>query len=248
MSVEQALRAVGASASLAKQLAPAASAAMIEGNITTQYRARYFIAQLAHESVGFRYREEIASGADYEGRLDLGNARPGDGRRFKGRGWIQVTGRSNYTAAGKALRLDLAGNPSLAARVDIAWRVAVWYWTTRNLNGYCDRRDFVGLTRRINGGTNGLADRKARLGRLSSIDCRPKKADALAGYMADEVKAIRTYDDWRRRNVNPSGRARLQAEMTLMRKRVWRAARDQPGGWDAARRRDRYRSLHARTA
>jgi predicted chitinase len=173
MSVEQGLRAVGASASKAKALAPGASAAMVAGGITTNDRARYFLAQLGHESCGFFYVEELASGADYENRTDLGNTHPGDGRRYKGRGWIQVTGRSNYRSAGTALGLPLENNPSLAADPDIAWRVAVWYWNTRSLNSYCDRQDFLGLTKRINGGTNGLEDRKRRLANLDGIDCRP---------------------------------------------------------------------------
>ncbi len=79
----------------ARLYAPHMNEAMLKGDITTLRRAQYWIAQLAHESVDLRYFEEIASGAAYEGRRDLGNTRPGDGRRFKGRGPIQLTGRSN---------------------------------------------------------------------------------------------------------------------------------------------------------
>src|SRR5688500_10285863 len=111
---------------------PHLQAAMPEFGITTYLREAAFLAQLAHESGQFRWMEEIASGADYEGRLDLGNTQPGDGVRFKGRGPIQLTGRSNYTAASHALGVDLVGNPARAADPDIGFRTAVWFWSNRN--------------------------------------------------------------------------------------------------------------------
>ena len=95
----------------AEQYLPHINKAMAEGNINTPKRQAAFLAQLAHESGSLRYMEEIASGAAYEGRSDLGNTQPGDGTRYKGRGPIQLTGRSNYREAGKALGLDLEGNP-----------------------------------------------------------------------------------------------------------------------------------------
>lgn len=147
--------------------------AMEEGNINTCLRRAAFIAQLGmpkkfqftllgHESASLRYMEEIASGAAYEGRKDLGNIYPGDGRRYKGRGPIQLTGRANYRAAGRDLGIDLEGNPQLAATPQVGFRVAVWFWTTRNLNYYADRGEFATITRRINGGQNGRADRESR--------------------------------------------------------------------------------------
>ena len=119
------------------------------------------IAQLAHESAGFKYSEEIASGAAYEGRRDLGNTQPGDGTRFKGRGYIQLTGRANYDAAGKSLGLDLVNKPELAAKPENAARIAAWYWSSRGLNKHADgsQAGFDQITRRINGGFNGKADR-----------------------------------------------------------------------------------------
>jgi predicted chitinase len=173
VTVREALRAAGVSASVADAEAPRAETAMREADITTQRRASYFLAQVLHESGGLRYFEEIASGAAYEGRRDLGNTRRGDGRRFKGRGPIQLTGRANYRAAGKDLGLPLERNPKLAARHDVGWRVAAWYWRTRGLNALADAGDFVGVTRRINGGTNGLNDRSRYLGRIDDVDCRP---------------------------------------------------------------------------
>jgi spore coat assembly protein SafA len=148
------------SASKAAGLAPHLSNAMREANISTPRQKAAFIAQLAHESGGFQFSEEIASGRAYEGRRDLGNTQPGDGERFKGRGFIQLTGRANYTAAGKALGLDLVNNPGLAAKPEHAARVAAWFWNSRGLNPIAERGDFREVTRRINGGFNGMESRQ----------------------------------------------------------------------------------------
>ena len=149
----------GLSPAKAAEYLPHLNAAMKEANITTPQRQAAFLAQLSHESGGLKYMEEIASGAAYEGRRDLGNTQPGDGTRYKGRGPIQLTGRANYRAAGQALGIDLEGNPGLATRPDVAFRIATWYWSSRNLNQYADRGDFSSITYRINGGYNGAADR-----------------------------------------------------------------------------------------
>lgn len=133
---------------------------MAVADITTKLRACGYVAQLAHESGNFYYMEEIASGAAYEGRKDLGNTQPGDGKRFKGRGPIQITGRYNYTQAAKDLGLDLVNHPEMASKPEIGFKLSAWYWKRNNLNSYCDRDDIVGMTKAINGGTNGLADRK----------------------------------------------------------------------------------------
>jgi len=138
---------------------PHLNAAMAEAKIDTPKRKAALLAQLAHESAEFRYFEEIASGAAYEGRKDLGNTQPGDGKRFKGRGPIQLTGRANYRAAGKALGLDLENNPTLAATPEVGFRTAAWFWTTRDLNKYADAGQFDTITRRINGGLNGKKSR-----------------------------------------------------------------------------------------
>jgi len=133
--------------------------ASAEAGITTPEREAAWLAQLAHESGELRYMEEIASGAAYEGRLNLGNTQPGDGQRYKGRGPIQLTGRANYRAAGAELGLDLEANPDQVARPDVGFRTAAWYWRTHGCNELADRLDFEGLTRAINGGLNGLAER-----------------------------------------------------------------------------------------
>jgi predicted chitinase len=138
---------------------PFITAAMLEFEITTELRAAAFLAQLAHESGELRYMEEIASGAAYEGRKDLGNTQPGDGKRYKGRGPIQVTGRTNYKKYGDILGIDLINNPELAATPEIGFRLAGAFWQANGLNELADKRQFKQITKRINGGYNGLADR-----------------------------------------------------------------------------------------
>lgn len=135
------------------------NAALDFGAIDSPKRQAAFVAQLAHESGEFRYAEEIASGEAYEGRRDLGNTHPGDGRRYKGRGWIQLTGRANYHAAGTALGLNLEEHPEQAAQTDIAFKVAVFFWNSRGLSKFADAGDFDAITRRINGGLNGKDQR-----------------------------------------------------------------------------------------
>lgn len=126
-------------------------------------RLRYFVAQVAHESAGLAYTKELASGKAYEGRRDLGNVKAGDGVRFKGRGYIQITGRANYTALGKDLGIDCVNHPEMLEQPHWALMSALWFWKTKHLNKYADKDDFTGLTRAINGGTNGMADRLAWL-------------------------------------------------------------------------------------
>ena len=99
----------------------------------------------------------------YGGRASLGNTEPGDGARFIGRGFLQITGRANYRALGKRVGLDLEAEPELAARPDIAVRLACAYWTMRRINQACDAGSFRAVTRRINGGLTGYEDRVAWL-------------------------------------------------------------------------------------
>ncbi len=151
------------------QLLPNLNTTMQRYGITTPLRKSHFIAQIAHESDAFNTNEEYASGADYEGRRDLGNTKAGDGVRFKGRGLIQVTGRSNYAACGQALGVDLINNPQRLADFDLACLSAGWYWDTRSLNDYADNDDVIQITRIINGGLNGLDDRQAYLARAKQV-------------------------------------------------------------------------------
>jgi predicted chitinase len=157
------------SAQKAQEYLPHLNNAMAEAGITTKNQKAAFLAQLAHESGQFRYMEEIASGAAYEGRRDLGNTQPGDGTRFKGRGPIQLTGRANYAAASKALGVDLVNNPKAAATPEVGFRTAAWFWNTRGLNNLAEQGNFREVTRRINGGFNGLADRQQYYNRALSV-------------------------------------------------------------------------------
>jgi predicted chitinase len=135
--------------------------AMAKHKIDNPARRAAFLAQLAHESGELKYMEEIASGEAYEGRKSLGNTQPGDGKRYKGRGPIQLTGRSNYRRAGATLGIDLENHPERAADPEVGCRVAGWFWETHGLNALADAGDFRQITRRINGGYNGLARREA---------------------------------------------------------------------------------------
>ena len=135
-------------------------------------RAQAFIAQLAHESGSFRYVCELASGAAYEGRADLGNTEPGDGVRYKGRGLIQITGRANYAQCSAALFGDAAkliDSPALLEQPIYACRSAAWFWVAHGLNELADAGDFQRITRRINGGLNGYVDRLAYFARAQQV-------------------------------------------------------------------------------
>jgi putative chitinase len=143
-----------------KFLAPL-NAAMEEFDINTPARQAAFLAQVGHESGQLLYVKELASGAAYEGRKDLGNTQPGDGVKYKGRGLIQVTGRINYLEVGLSLDLDCLNDPGVLETPANACRSAAWWWKKHGLNELADKGDFLLITKRINGGTNGLADRQA---------------------------------------------------------------------------------------
>lgn len=160
-------RKLGASQERAEELALSANVHFpAYGIMDDPLRLAHFMAQLVHESGSFRYMEEIASGAAYEGREDLGNIVAGDGKRYKGRGPIQLTGRANYRDFGRRIGIDLERHPEIAAVPSIGLHLALEYWRNRNLNTWADRDDVLAITRKINGGTNGLADRKAHLAKI----------------------------------------------------------------------------------
>lgn len=149
----------------AESYLPLLNAAMGEFEINTPKRQAAFIGQLAHESAQLRYFEEIASGAAYEGRKDLGNVFPGDGKRYKGRGPIQLTGRTNYRDYGKELGIDLENSPELAAMKEVGFRIAGAFWKRKGLNTLADSGEYKKISARINGinkttgEPNGMADR-----------------------------------------------------------------------------------------
>lgn len=150
---------------------PFLEAAMTEFEIDRPAREAAFIAQLAHESGELRFMEEIWGPTAAQRRYEppstlatkLGNTETGDGKRFKGRGPIQITGRANYKRFGDLLGLDLVADPPRAAVPDVAFRIAGLFWSRKGLNALADlatAESFREITRRINGGFNGLADRQ----------------------------------------------------------------------------------------
>lgn len=153
------------------------NAAMAEFGVDTPARQAAFLAQIAHESGSLHYVRELASGAAYDtGRLAqrLGNTPEddGDGEKFRGRGLLQITGAANYSACSAALYGDsqhLLEHPEILELPDAACRSAAWYWLAHHLNDHADRGDFLRVTRIINGGTNGLADRLAFYERAQKV-------------------------------------------------------------------------------
>ena len=141
-------------------------------NINTRLRIAHFLGQTCHESAGFRTTEEFASGAAYEGRKDLGNTQQGDGVRYKGRGLLQLTGRANYRDMGKLLKVNLEQEPLRAAEPVFSLKIACEYWKKNNINAACDRDDLITVTRLINGGSNGLEDRRIYTSRAKAAIAR----------------------------------------------------------------------------
>ncbi len=161
-------------------------------------RLQYFLAQLGHESNGLTHKEEnlnysaqrmteiwpsrfptLESAKPYAFNPEklankvyggrMGNTEPGDGYRYRGRGYIQLTGRETYREIGKIAGLDLEGQPELASKPENAVRIACAFWTWKKINKQCDAGDFTGVTQRINGGTNGLSDRLDWLRKVKTI-------------------------------------------------------------------------------
>jgi putative chitinase len=194
--------AAGIDSGVAARWADALNAAMSHFSINTPRRAAHFIAQLGHESAGFRRvvenlnysaerlaavwparfaagnlpndlarsiarnPEAIANSA-YGGRM--GNDKQGDGWRYRGRGLIMLTGKDSYKQASDATGIDLIGHPDYLETTDIAAMVAGWYWSTKGLNSMADIDNLEGITRRINGGTIGMDDRRARYARAAKV-------------------------------------------------------------------------------
>jgi predicted chitinase len=174
------------------QYLPHLNRAMQSCGVDTLLRTAAFIAQLAHESAEFRFMEEIwgpiPAQLRYEPPSDLaaklGNTQPGDGKRFKGRGPIQITGRYNYQKYGDLLGADLIGNPALAAAAEVAFATAGLFWKTNGLNELADAQQFVAITKRINGGTNGLPDRQMYYERAKGV-----LADGFVAQAPGETRA-----------------------------------------------------------
>lgn len=165
MTPETLHEAIGCSADRAAAWAEALTKAMEAHDISTPERQAAFLAQIGHESGRLKYVRELwgptAAQKGYEGRADLGNTVPGDGFKYRGRGLIQTTGRDNYLKTGMALGLDLIEHPELLEQPENAANSAAWFWEEHGLNELADAGDFIRITRRINGGVNGLAERQS---------------------------------------------------------------------------------------
>ena len=142
--------------------------------ITSPLQMAHFLAQIGLESGNFLYTEELASGAAYEGRKDLGNTRKGDGVRYKGRGLIQLTGRANYTAFSGYTGVDYLAQPDLLSNDPlVAVDAACWFWKDRGLGPLAEKDDVKAVTKRINGLADGphthLDERIANLNRAKAV-------------------------------------------------------------------------------
>lgn len=166
------LAAPGAPRSRTAAIGAALAAHLKAADIWSPLRIQHFLAQAMHETGGLLYLEELGGLkylSRYDGRADLGNTQPGDGPRYKGRGIFQLTGRTNYRRIGQRLDLPLEDTPQMAAEPIVSVRIAVDYWQSRNITPLADADDIVGVTKKINGGTNGLDDRRACLNKIRVV-------------------------------------------------------------------------------
>lgn len=155
---------------------PVIQAELTNFEMTTRLRIAHFLAQICHESAGLRTTEEFADGRAYEGRADLGNTTPGDGPRFKGRGLLQLTGRSNYQIYGDVLGIDLIEDPQQAADPATSLKIACLYWKKHDINPLCDADNLQAVTRKVNGGLNGLDSRADFLAKAKAALSRQQAA------------------------------------------------------------------------
>lgn len=170
MTLDEFRRAADLSAAMAQRWHASIHAALDEFEIEGPVRTAAFIAQTAHETLGFALTRELWGPTPTQRLYELpsskarslGNVSPGDGKRFRGRGLIQITGRANYRACGEALGVDFIANPEWLERDEWAARSAAWWWREHGCNALADSGNFIALTRCINGGINGLADRQRR--------------------------------------------------------------------------------------
>jgi len=145
--------------------------------ITTPLRIAHFMAQIEHESGGFKYLRELGS-HKYLDKYDTGSLakRLGntpedddDGQKYCGRGYIQITGLFNYKDLSKDTGINFVKNPELLEQEANAMISALWFWNKRKLNVFADKDDVNSITKRINGGFNGLADRIAKLNKWKKL-------------------------------------------------------------------------------
>lgn len=211
-------------------LLPAWNEALVQAGATTINRVAMLTAQVGHESVGLKYMAEIASGAAYEGRRDLGNTQPGDGRRFKGHGPIQITGRANHAAVSRWAHSKgyvptptfFVDQPAALGDDRYGFLGVTWYWVVARprLNAMADAGDLLGCTRAVNGGTNGLADRQRRWNLARTF------GDRLLPTVEDELSAQYEKDDRARWAKADKLEADLRGDLARKQKQLDQLAAD----------------------
>lgn len=177
ITLQQLLQILPSAGQSAGVFVPVLNTAMIRFQIIGTKRVAAFIAQIGHESGQFRYVRELGND-QYLSKYDTGSLAKrlgntpeadGDGQKYRGRGLIQITGRANYITCGEALALDLVNHPELLEKPQHACMSAAWFWASRGLNTLADADQFDTITRRINGGQNGAADRQALYARALKV-------------------------------------------------------------------------------
>lgn len=203
-----------------KKFAPTANEAVVNGvnqwfniyknlfAVNTPLRISSFMAQAAHETANFKVLEEYATGAAYEGRKDLGNIFKGDGVKFKGRGIFQITGRANYKTMSQKIFGDdrLIANPDILLQPQYAVLSAFHFWNDRGFNSLADKKQNATISRRINGGENGMSDRLKKFETIFRLFTDPAFAVTFLGTAVAEKKkssnffrnaASAVYDNYR---------------------------------------------------
>ena len=155
LNADQIARVLGAPVENVRQYWPEIAASLKKRGITSTNAVIAVLATIEVEVGNFKPIREYASGEAYEGRASLGNTQPGDGVRYKGRGFIQLTGRDNYTTYGKKLGVDLVGNPDLALDPKISAEVLAEYFVRRDIPAMADRGDWEAVRKAVNGGLKG---------------------------------------------------------------------------------------------
>ncbi len=146
------------------------NACLVRFQINTPVRIRHFISQISHESGGGKWMKELASGDAYEGRRDLGNTQNGDGRKYKGAGFIQLTGRANYSAFSKYMNDPKIMNGVDYVALNYPATSGGFWWYNNKMNALCDKNPTVEeVTKRVNGGLRGIEERKVYYTRCVNV-------------------------------------------------------------------------------
>jgi len=165
MELEQLIKIMPDAKIRAGQFLDSLNATMKRFGIDSNLRQAAFLAQIAHESGQLKWVKEIwgptPAQLKYEGNVELGNTSEGDGNKYRGRGFIQITGKANYKAVAEFFGIDCINHPELLETPLWACMTAGWYWQKRGLNALADQKQFDMITKRINGGMNGKAERDA---------------------------------------------------------------------------------------